>query len=171
MATQKQYASLEFYEKKLAKVMSRFGIEPEKYDWDCNRSSCWVQFYYKGGLYRFEHSVQKAQEHGHKLSYGSDAFAQVVLALEDLARLVDRGIYDLQDWVAGMKSLPPAQELPSFCKLLGLDHLPQSEDEIEKAFRTMAKHNHPDVGGSDSFMRNLLAARTEAEDWFKGQKG
>ena len=171
MATQKQYASLEFYEKKLAKVMSRFGIEPEKYDWDCNRSSCWVQFYYKGGLYRFEHSVQKAQEHGHKLSYGSDAFAQVVLALEDLARLVDRGIYDLQDWVAGMKSLPPAQGLPSFCKLLGLDHLPQWEDEIEKAFRTMAKHNHPDVGGSDSFMRNLLAARTEAEDWFKGQKG
>ena len=102
MPAQKQYASLEFYEKKLAKVMARFGIESDNYDWDCNRTGCWVQFWYKGSLYRFEHSVQNAQEHGHKLSYGSDAFAQVVLALEDLARLVDRGIYDLQDWVAGM---------------------------------------------------------------------
>lgn len=170
MAAQKQYASLEFYEKKLAKVMTRFGIDPDKYDWDCNRSGCWVQFHYKGSLYRFEHSVQKAQEHGHKLSYGSDAFAQVVLALEDLARLVDRGIYDLQDWVAGMKSLPPAESLPDFCRLLGIDHLPQTEEEIQKAFREMARRNHPDVGGSESFMRELLAARHEAEEWFQNSK-
>lgn len=170
MAPQKQYASLEFYEKKLAKVMSRFGIDPEKYDWDCNRSGCWIQFYYKGGLYRFEHSVQKAQEHGHSLSYGSDAFAQVVLALEDLARLVDRGIYDLQDWVAGMKSLPPAQPLPDFCAILGLDHHPQSDEEIRKAFRDMAQRNHPDKGGSDAFMRSLLDARKDAEEWLHQQK-
>lgn len=167
MAVQKQYASLEFYEKKLSKVMERFGIASDKYDWDCNRTGCWVQFYYKGNLYRFEHSVQKAQDRGHKLSYGSDAFAQVVLALEDLARLVDRGIYDLQDWVAGMKSLPPAQPLPEFCALLGLDHLPQSEEEIKKAFREMAQRNHPDKGGSDAFMRSLLTARQEAEEWIR----
>ena len=105
MAERKQYASLEFYEKKLGKVMERLGIEPEQYDWDCNRTGCWVQFHYKGSLYRFEHSVQNAQARGHNLSYGSDAFAQVVLALEDLARLVDRGIYDLQNWIAGMLSL------------------------------------------------------------------
>lgn len=165
MAAQKQYTSLEFYEKKLTKVMSRFGIEEGQYNWDYTRAGCWVQFRYKGGLYRFEHSVQKAQEHGHKLSYGSDAFAQVVLALEDLARLVDRGIYDLQDWVAGMKSLPPGQELPGFCKLLGLDHLPQTDSEIRDAFREMAKRNHPDVGGSEAFMRELLAAQQEAKDW------
>ena len=45
MAERKQYASLEFYEKKLGKVMERLGIEPEQYDWDCNRTSCWVQFH------------------------------------------------------------------------------------------------------------------------------
>lgn len=167
MAERKQYASLEFYEKKLGKVMERLGIEPEQYDWDCNRTSCWVQFHYKGSLYRFEHSVQNAQARGHKLSYGSDAFAQVVLALEDLARLVDRGIYDLQNWIAGMKSLPSAQSLPDFCAILGLDHLPQSEEEIKKAFREMAMANHPDKGGSDVFMRALLAAKQEAEEWLR----
>lgn len=167
MAAKPQYASLEFYEKKLGKVMARFGIEADKYDWDCNRTGCWIEFYYKGNLYRFEHSVQNANAHGHNLSYGSDAFAQVVLALEDLARLVDRGIYDLQDWVAGMKSLPPAQQLPAFCTILGLDHLPQSEEEIMQAFRKMAKQNHPDVGGSDAFMRSLLDARNRAEDWLR----
>lgn len=170
MPAQKQYASLEFYEKKLAKVMARFGIESDNYDWDCNRTGCWVQFRYKGSLYRFEHSVQNAQEHGHKLSYGSDAFAQVVLALEDLARLVDRGIYDLQDWVAGMKSLPPAQELPDFCRLLGLDHLPQTAEEIHIAFREMVKRNHPDMGGSEVFMRELLTARKDAEEWIQNIK-
>lgn len=162
MATHPQYASLEFYEKKLGKVMTRFGIDADKYDWDCNRTGCWVEFYYKGNLYRFEHSVQNAKAHGHKLSYGSDAFAQVVLALEDLARLVDRGIYDLQDWVAGMKSLPPAQQRPSFCGILGLSCWPCSKEQIEKSYRSMARRNHPDLGGSDEFMKTLNDAKAEA---------
>lgn len=33
------------------------------------------------------------------------AGAEVVLALEDLVRMIDRGIYDLSTWVAGMKYL------------------------------------------------------------------
>lgn len=66
-----------------------------------------------------------------------------------------------------MKSLPPAQSLPDFCAILGLDHLPQSEEEIKKAFREMAMVNHPDKGGSDVFMRALLAAKQEAEEWLR----
>lgn len=78
-----------------------------------------------------------------------------------------RPTYDLQNWIAGMKSLPPAQSLPDFCAILGLDHLPQSEEEIKKAFREMAMVNHPDKGGSDVFMRALLAAKQEAEEWLR----
>lgn len=163
MAEQAKYASLDYYEKKLAKVMSRFGVDPDQYDWDCNRTGCWVEFNYKGARYRFEHSVKKANEHGYHLSYGSDAFAQVVLALEDLARLVDRGIYDLQDWVAGMKSLPQAKTLPPFCNILGLDHWPCTREELNAHYRDLARRNHPDLGGSEEFMKNLNEAKRQAE--------
>lgn len=163
MAGQTKYASLDYYEKKLGKVMSRFGIESDQYDWDCSRAGCWIEFNYKGAHYRFEHSVKKANERGHQLTYGSDAFAQVVLALEDLARLVDRGIYDLQDWVAGMKSLPQANDLPDFCKLLGLNHWPCTREELTAHYRDLARRNHPDLGGSEEFMKNLNEAKKNAE--------
>ena len=103
----KQYASPEQYETKLEKVMARLGVESYDYDW--NRHDCWVSFTYKGQPYRFTHSVKNAKEHNIDLRYGSDAFAQVVLSLEDLARMVERGIYDLSTWVAGMKYLPAAE--------------------------------------------------------------
>ena len=33
-------------------------------------------------------------------------FAQLVKTLEDIARMVERGIYDLSTWIEGMKTLP-----------------------------------------------------------------
>ena len=100
MASKKIYSSPELYEDKLVRVMARLGIEEGDYNYDWSRQECWVEFRYKGELYRFSHSVKNAQEHGISLQYGSDAFAQVVLSLEDLARMVERGIYDLSTWVA-----------------------------------------------------------------------
>ena len=115
----KNTQALDFYEKKLEKIMMRFGIEKKDYNWNCDRYGGWVEFRYKGQIYRFEHTVDNAKKAGINLTYGSDAFAQIVLALEDLARIVERGIYDLQNWVAGMKMLPEKTTLPSFCSVLG----------------------------------------------------
>jgi hypothetical protein len=124
----KQYADAVFYESKLNKVMERLGIK--EYNYDFSRHGSWVEFRYKGELYRFDHSVEKAKSRGINLTYGSDAFAQIVLALEDLARMVERGIYDLQTWVSGMKYLPPVIEVPSCFKLLGFETIPASEEDI-----------------------------------------
>ena len=52
----------ETYEKKLATVMTRLGIE--KYNYDYTRRAAWVTFAYKGQNYRFEHSVENAAAHG-----------------------------------------------------------------------------------------------------------
>lgn len=146
MASAKQYGSPEFYEKKLSKVMERFEVE--NYDWDYNRTGGWVQFTYKGQVYRFEHSVENARAHNVPLNYGSDAFAQIVLALEDLARIVNRGIYDLQNWVAGMKALPTPTYIPDFFRVLGFDYIPADTAEVERAYRKKAAVVHPDKGGS-----------------------
>ena len=105
----KQYAEPAAYEAKLEKVMTRLGVDQYDYDW--SRFECWVSFVYKGQNYRFSHSVENARAHGVNIRYGSDVFAQVVLSLEDLARMVERGIYDLSTWVSGMKYLPAGERL------------------------------------------------------------
>ena len=141
----KQYASPEQYETKLEKVMARLGVESYDYDW--NRHECWVSFTYKGQPYRFTHSVKNAREHNIALQYGSDAFAQVVLSLEDLARMVERGIYDLSTWVAGMKYLPAAETVEPCFGALGFTKRPQSAEEVKARYKKLAKELHPDAGG------------------------
>ena len=155
----KQYADASTYENKLKRVMERLAIT--EFNWDYNRGGSWVEFRYKGSLYRFDHSVEKAKAKGMTLSYGSDAFAQIVLALEDLSRMVERGIYDLQTWVSGMKYLPPVVEVPSFFKILGFERLPESVEDVKIRYRALAKQLHPDVGGKEEDFQNLNQASEE----------
>lgn len=128
--SKKQYGPANQYEQKLEKVMERLGVD--EYNWNWDRHGCWIEFRYRGELYRFDHSVDKAKARGVELRYGSDAFAQVVLALEDLARMVERGIYELSTWVAGMKYLPPPVEVPSFFIFLGFTQIPSGPETVRK---------------------------------------
>ena len=155
----KQYADASNYEAKLEKVMKRFGVERYNYDW--SRFSCWVEFWYKGQYYRFDHSVESAKAHGQNIRYGSDVFAQVVLTLEDIARMTERGIYELQTWISGLKSLPPSVELPPCFATLQFDTLPTSE-EIHARYKQLCKAAHPDAGGSESMFQRLTEAKNQA---------
>ena len=161
----KQYAEPAFYEEKLEKVMARLGVEKFNYDW--SRQACWIEFWYRNQLYRFEHSVENANNHGVKLKYGSDVFAQVVLTLEDIARMVERGIYDLQVWVSGMKALPAPQGLPRCFAVLQFTERPQSAEQVNEAYRRLSKVLHPDKGGTAEQFRNITEARDQALEYFK----
>lgn len=165
----KQYAEPAAYEAKLEKVMGRLGIEKYDYNWD--RFSCWVEFIYKGQHYRFSHSVENAQNHGVNIKYGSDVFAQVVLSLEDLARMVERGIYDLSTWVAGMKYLPPKTDIPDCFKVLQFREIPHNIQEVERQFKQLAKAAHPDTGGNAEQFCILQEAREQALQYFDGSGG
>jgi hypothetical protein len=164
VAGKKQYGAADNYEKKLERVMERLGADGYNYNFD--RFACFVEFRYKGQLYRFDHSIEGAKSRGIDLKYGSDAFAQVVLSLEDLARMVERGIYDLQVWVAGMKMLPAATEIPACFIRLGFTAVPQSEAAVDEKFRALSKLVHPDQGGDSEEMKALLEAREEAKTYF-----
>lgn len=144
----KQYAEPATYEAKLEKVMSRLGVEQYDYDW--SRFECWVSFSYKGQPYRFSHSVENAKSHGVNIRYGSDVFAQVVLSLEDLARMVERGIYDLSTWVAGMKYLTAGKTIEPCFSGLGFVERPKTANEVKSQYRRMAKAMHPDAGGDEA---------------------
>lgn len=165
----KQYGSADTYERKLAKVMERLGIEQYNFNWD--RWGCWIEFRYRGELYRFDHSIEKARARGIEIRYGSDAFAQVVLALEDLARMVERGIYELSTWVAGMKYLPPPIEVPSFFGFLGFTEIPSGPEEVRERYRTLSKQMHPDAGGNERDFLRLKDAAEKALRYFEKAKG
>lgn len=167
MAT-KQYASGESYEKKLHKVMERLGVKDFNYNWD--RFSCYVEFRYKNDLYRFDHTLEKAKTKGINLKYGSDVFAQVVLALEDLARMVERGIYDLSTWVSGMKYLPAPVEIPSFFQFLGFAEIPASQGDVDVRYKTLAKQMHPDAGGETEDFQKLKNAAEQAKKYLETVK-
>lgn len=164
----KKYAEPERYDAKLEKVMERLGVERYDYNWD--RFASWVEFYYKGAPYRFEHSVKNAQEHGADIRYGSDVFAQVVLTLEDLARMVERGIYDLSTWVAGLKMLPERERVPDCIARLGFDKMPD-ERELKARWRQIAKTAHPDAGGDPQHFQTMKEAYEEAAELIKGTAG
>lgn len=156
----KKYGSADSYERKLDRVMERLGVQEHNYNWD--RYSSWVEFRYKGDLYRFEHSVEKAKEAGLKIQYGSDSFAQLVLTLEDLARAVERKIYDLSVWVQGMKYLPPPIEVPSFLRFMGFEQIPANVGDIKERYRQLAKQMHPDAGGNEEDFNKLTRSAEQA---------
>jgi hypothetical protein len=84
--SRKQYAAGDVYERKLKRVMERLEVSEYNFNWD--RHGAWIEFRLRGELYRFDHSTDKAQARGINIRYGSDCFAQIVLSLEDLARMV-----------------------------------------------------------------------------------
>jgi hypothetical protein len=163
----KQYAGPEFYERKLETVMGRLGVEKFNYNWD--RRGCFVEFWYKGNIHRMEHSVEKGAAKGQKLKYGSDAFAQVVLSLEDLARMVERGIYDLSVYIEGMKFLQPPVIMPKYFRVMGFTSMPADAAEVNDRYRTLAKQWHPDnkETGNEELFKALQQARDPAIKHFK----
>ncbi|MDF2499348.1 MAG: hypothetical protein K0Q77_62 [Anaerosporomusa subterranea] len=163
----KLYGAASDYEKKLKRVMERLQVT--EYDWNYDRHGGHVDVIYKGEKYRFEHTLTKAAEKGQKLNFGSDAFAQVVLALESLARLSERGIYDFGQLSQGFKMLPAAMVIPDFFKTLGFERIPRLE-ECKNQFKELIKTAHPDVGGSAENFNKLTEAKRLAEDYFKGEK-
>lgn len=153
--TQTYSGNVTMYEAKMERIAERFGATD--LNWGLGREEAWVEFRLKGQIYRFDHSMQKAAVRGIKLKRGTDAFAQLVLALEDLARLAERGIYELQTWLSGMKALPSTVQIPSFLQFLRFEEIPAGVEDVKDRYRTLALTMHPDAGG-------------DAEDWHRLQQ-
>lgn len=134
----------EEYEQKLGRVMNRLGVQVYDYDW--SRRGCWVQMVYAGRAYRFENSVDKSAESG-RLSNVTDLFAQIVLALEGLARAIENGIFTLDMLMAGVPALSSAADIPDCFKAMGFERLPEDADAVKAKYREFAKSAHPDAGG------------------------
>lgn len=163
--TKKKYSGgFEEYEGKLRRIMERMGIGKYNYDW--TRTDCFIEFTYHNQFYRFEHSIDKARVHNQKIQCVSDLFAQLVLSLEDICRMAERGIYELSMWIEGMKSLPPKKDIPQYFIFLGFQEIPTA-DELKQRYKQLAKISHPDGGGNSELFKQYTAARDEAEKYLQ----
>lgn len=155
VAKNPQYKGTEYYIDKLNKVMLRLHVTDYDYNWD--KDSAYIKFTYKGEFYKFDH---KATEEN-KLTYGTDCLAQLVLTLEDLARMSERNIYDFSVWISGMKYLPEKKLLPQCFQNLGFKYDYPSKEELDKAYKELLKIVHPDNGGSSESFISLKRSYEE----------
>ncbi|MGD7043042.1 hypothetical protein [Jeotgalibacillus proteolyticus] len=88
-------------EKKLTRVMKRLKIDYFNFNWD--RNSCFIEFTYHDESYKLKHSIEKAKKRGVILKNGMDCLVDLTQSLEDLCGIIDRGTYNFETWIAGMK--------------------------------------------------------------------
>jgi hypothetical protein len=93
-----------------------------------------------------------------------------VLTLEDIARMTERGIYELQTWVAGLKALPTPKEIPDCFKVLGFTEIP-SLDQLKSRYHQVIKSAHPDAGGTPDYFIAVKTAYKQAESKLQEVQG
>lgn len=95
-------------EKKLTIVMKQLKIDYFNFNWD--RNSCYIEFNYHDNSYKLMHSIDKARKRGVVLRNGLECLIELTTTLEDLCVIIDRGTYNFETWIAGMKQAAPPQE-------------------------------------------------------------
>lgn len=161
----RQHQGVSFYEYKLERVMKRLGVDSYNFNWD--RWGCYVDFRYKGEVYRFEHSVEKARSRGVELRNGSESFIEVVMTFEDMANIVERGIYGLETWAKGIKYLPNPDEVPAYFKTLGFAEVPDSPEDVRQRYQTLTSQLPADGREKEEKHEQLKSAAEEALHYFR----
>ncbi|MBO1511198.1 hypothetical protein I7822_05830 [Metabacillus sp. BG109] len=137
-------------ERKLKKIMKRLDIEEFNFNWD--RTSCYIEFQYNENSYRMEHSIQKAKRKGLiVLRNGLDCLMELVQSLEDLCEIIERGTYKLETWVSGMKQSSSIEEKPEFV------------EEVHIRYKSLGKQKHSEYNRNEEFIH--VAPESSLEDF------
>ncbi|MGM0876236.1 MAG: hypothetical protein ACQEWV_16065 [Bacillota bacterium] len=142
-------------ERKLKRVMKRLKIEDFNFNWD--RSSCFIEFHYQENSYRIEHSVQKAKEKGLiVLRNGLDCLSELVQSLEDLCQIIERGTYKLETWISGMKQSSSVEEIPD-----------EFLEEVHIRYKSFGKQEHSEYNKNEEFIH--VAPESSLGDFDRNQ--
>ncbi|TDL32679.1 hypothetical protein E2R51_08335 [Jeotgalibacillus sp. S-D1] len=131
-------------EKKLTIVMKQLKIDYFNFNWD--RNSCYIEFNYHDSSYKLMHSIEKARKRGVVLRNGLECLIELTSSLEDLCVIIDRGTYNFETWIAGMKQSTPLQEsAPSqeatFQEATAFQEAAASQEEIQIAEKPVEEKN------------------------------
>lgn len=126
-------------ERRLIRVMKRLKIEDYNFNYD--RSRCYIEFQYNENSYRLEHSVQKAKDNGLvMLRNGLDCLTELIQSLEDLCQIIERGTYKLETWLAGMKQSSSKEETSEFL------------EELHIRYKSLGRQSHSKYNRSEEFI-------------------
>ncbi|MFY9428051.1 MAG: hypothetical protein WBI83_08715 [bacterium] len=81
--------------------------------------------------------------------------------------MVERGVYDLATWVAGMKYLPEVVETPPFFRELGFAQIPAGPQEVRDRYRNLAKKIMSPEGGDQEELEKVKQAAEQALKYFE----
>lgn len=178
MGAKKRYSgTLEDFEAKLARVMTRLGVDQDHYQCDYHESKAgcevFVEMRYGGSTYRFENSSAKSAACGRDLVYKSDLFGEIVYSLEGLARAVEKGIFTLDMLLEGVPALPSGKPLEPWAAALGFTQMPEDLEAVKARYHRMATVLHPDsgTGGDADGFSNLVAHYEAAKAYFAEREG
>ncbi|WP_068675345.1 hypothetical protein [Oceanobacillus sp. Castelsardo] len=135
------------YERKLTDVMKSLKVQNYNFNWD--RTSCFVEFYYNEKFYRLEHSVEKAKKKGITLQNGLDCLMELTHSLEDLCGIINRGMNDFETWISGMK------QSPSETKMSGI------QEEFEIRYKKLGRKNKNYAEYNRGELKELIPHETE----------
>lgn len=129
---------------RLKSIARRLGINPEpganqldyKLTMGANAEAL-VKIFYRGVWHEFHYSRQKAEFFHKKIPADKDVFVAVVVCLQDLTRVAERGVFDFGVLVQGFKSLT-FQKLPEFATFFGFTIMP-TWDDVRKRFAELVK--------------------------------
>lgn len=108
------------------------------------------------------------QMDGDWIGFGVDRFSDVAANVQAIHHIVEArrvelrygGLVFVRQTFKAFRALPAPQSA-SWWSILRLEQS-ASREEIEAAFRRLARERHPDRGGSDAMMADLNRARDEA---------
>lgn len=96
-------------------------------------------------------------------TYGrvADNIAAVAAHIKATRAIERHGVATVSEMFAGFMALPPPSAVRPWHAVLGVAPT-AGRDEIEAAYRRLARERHPDAGGSDAMMSELNVARAAA---------
>ena len=94
-----------------------------------------------------------------------DNIAAIAAHIEATRAIERHGVATVSEMFAGFTALPPQPGMRTkqpWWEVMNLDPRRNDRADIEARFRQLAKTRHPDAGGSDAAMAELIEARREA---------
>ncbi|OIJ15133.1 hypothetical protein BKP37_06870 [Anaerobacillus alkalilacustris] len=149
-------------ERRLRKVMKRLKVENFNFNYD--RSSCYIDFHYQNKIYRLEHSIEKAKDKGLiMLRNGLDCLSELIDSLEDLCQIIQRGTYNLETWIAGMAQSASVEEIPNYVEELHIRYKPIGKQKSAEYDRHEEMTNIAPESYLEDFSRNQILQRTRGK--------
>lgn len=158
---------LEKARKKLDVAMARLNATDLHYGHAGDSSGDYtvkISFKYKEQKYVFEYSRKRAEYYGYRYPQDKDVMIAVILAISDLAKIADRGVFDFGKLAEGFKELPLIT-VPSWAKFMGFQTQPRNIQEVRSRYNELVKGSmRPETNPED--FRELQKAWELAQQFF-----